>query len=289
MDNLGWCLQNESGQRDCLLVKDWIASIEGGQSPDKLTTLDKIVDGQIGGLGTALENVVGTTRGVPLFEFRDLSGIQAPRMEPFVTGAENAILSFHDRYKAPPQRKKSRRDIGSSYGKRQIAADCSITSPPTLTPTPTPAPSCSLQNEDPDQGINARGCVCGSTTLPLLTLTSVTDDAQSCSYTAIPTSGVPNPITIASTVYTTNCQACTLVGGIADTPTCTAIEGCTPTPTSSTPLPAPPTITPPPPTCSPGFYGTDTSCGDKCNGPKAKCECIEAGYLVFNNACTCTC
>lgn len=104
MDNLGWCLQNESGERGCLLVKDWIASIEGGQSPDKLTTLDQIIDGQIGGLGTVLENVVGTTRGVPLFEFRDLNGIQAPRMERFVSDAEKAVLSFHDQYKAPPHR-----------------------------------------------------------------------------------------------------------------------------------------------------------------------------------------
>lgn len=41
--------------------------------------------------------------------------------------------------------------------------------------------------------------------------------------------------------------------------------------------------------CSAGFYGTDTSCGGKCNGSGSKCQCIEAGYESFNNACTCTC
>lgn len=87
-------------------MKEWIASIEGGQSPDKLTTLDKIVDGQIGGLGTLLENVVGTNRGVPLFEFRDLNSVQASRMQGLVADAENAVLSFHDQYKGSPQRQK---------------------------------------------------------------------------------------------------------------------------------------------------------------------------------------
>ena len=72
------------------------------------------------------------------------------------------------------------------------------------------------------------GCICGSSTLPLLTVPSATDMAQSCSYTAIP-SNATNPITIQTESWTSNCQACTLVGGIADVPTCTAVSGCTPT------------------------------------------------------------
>jgi hypothetical protein len=100
-------------------------------------------------------------------------------------------------------------------------------------------PSCTLQNEDPDQGINARGCVCGSTTLPLLTVPHATAGSQSCSYTAIPSSQLFNPITIESQVYTANCYGCTLIGGIADTPSCatTPVNGCTPT------TPAVPTAT----------------------------------------------
>lgn len=43
-----------------------------------------------------------------------------------------------------------------------------------------------------------------------------------------------NPIAILTSTYTSACQACTLVGGIADTPTWTTIAGCaTPTPMSS--------------------------------------------------------
>ena len=96
-------------------------------------------------------------------------------------------------------------------------------------PSPTSKPlSCSLQNQDPDQGITARACVCGSTTLPLLTVKSATLDAQSCSYTALPSSKVSNPVTIATSTYTVGCQACTVVGGIADTPSCTSIKTCAP-------------------------------------------------------------
>ena len=106
-----------------------------------------------------------------------------------------------------------------------------ITTPPALPALlvrdDTATLSCSLQNEDPDQGINARGCVCGSTTLPLLTITSsVTNDAESCSYTALPTSSVDNPITVSTTTYTSRCHLCTLVAGIANEPDCTSIPKC---------------------------------------------------------------
>lgn len=60
------------GQTKTLKVSDWIKSIQDGESPDKLTTLDTVIDGQIGGLGKAMEYVLDTTREVPLFEFRRL-------------------------------------------------------------------------------------------------------------------------------------------------------------------------------------------------------------------------
>ena len=288
IDGLGWCLEDTStNERDCLLVKDWIASIESGPSPDKLTTIDQLIDGQIGGLNTALENVVGTTRAVPLFEFRDLDGIKASDFSPKVDLAEQEIIKYHNKYKTAPEQGKRKRNYGSVFGKRQAIANCSITA----APAPASTPSCSLQNQDPDQGITARGCVCDGTTLPLLTVASVTNDAQSCAYTTIPTSAVTNPITIESQTYTQNCQACTLVGGVADSPTCSPIAGCTPTSATTPPssTPPPPSTTPPAPVCSPGFYGTDTSCNNKCNGPKAQCQCTPAGYEIQLNACTCTC
>ncbi|SLM39732.1 hypothetical protein LPUS_10336 [Lasallia pustulata] len=276
MDGIGWCLKNtDTNDQDCLTVEDWMTSIASGSSPDKLTKLDGLIDGQIGGLGTALENIIDSTRAVPLFEFRNLAGVKAGKMQDAVSKAEQAVITYFNKYKTLPQRKMAKRQ-NDVYG-------CPTTSPPSST-TPTPTPSCTLQNEDPDQGIAGRGCICGSTTLPLLTVPSATDPAQSCAYTAIPTTNGTNPVSILSSTYTSACQACTLVGGIADTPMCTTIAGCA----TSTPTPAP-ASTSPPPTCSVGFYGTDTSCGGKCNGANAKCECIEAGYESFNEACTCTC
>lgn len=120
-------------------------------------------------------------------------------------------------------------ETGDTCDADPVWANSSTTSsPPTITTAP-PMPSCSLQNEDPDQGINTQGCICGSTTLPLLTVASPTDDAQSCAYTALPSSSVPNPIAVESQAWTSNCQACTLVGGIADAPSCTSVAGCQPT------------------------------------------------------------
>lgn len=281
MDGIGWCLKDSSkGDQNCLLVSDWIASIQSGPSPDKLTTLDKLIDGQIGDLGTRLENVVGTTRGVPIFEFRDLDGVIASKFQTITSNVESELQKLHQKYQSPPsKRRKVRRMMRN--GKRQSPSPC-----PTITPGPA-MPTCSLRNEDPDQGINAQGCICGSTTLPLLTVPSATHQDQSCSYTAFPTSSVPDPISIMSTTYTSNCQACTKTGGIADSPTCTTLTGCTPT--SATPPVTATTTLAPPPVCKAGFYGTDQNCGGVCNGPKSNCQCIEAGFLVLNNACTCTC
>lgn len=288
MDGIGWCLKDSiKNNQDCLLVSDWIASIQSGPSPDKLTTLDKLIDSSIGGLGTGVENVVGTTRGVPIFEFRNLNGVAASKFESTTTNVESELQKYHKKYQSPPtKRRKARRSMRN--GKRQAPSSC-----PTIT-SASSMPTCSLQEEDPDQGINTQGCICGSSTLPLLTVASATNQDQSCSYTAFPTSSVTNPISIMSTTYTSNCQACTQTGGIADSPTCTTVSGCTPTtailPVTSTAAPPPPSPSPPPPpVCKAGFYGTDTSCGGTCNGPTSNCQCIEAGYEAPNNSCTCKC
>lgn len=295
MDSIGWCLINEDNksEKGCITVEDWMTSIASGSAPDALTILDRQIDGQIGGLGTALENVMGTTRAVPLFEFRDLSGVSAGRMPNAVSNAENALINYHKTYTTPPQRKMAKRQT-DIYG-CPTAAAASSTTP---TPTPTPTPSCTLQNEDPDQGIFTQGCICGSTTLSLLNVTSATDPAQSCAYTALPTTTGVNPITILSSTYTSECQVCTLIGGIADTPTCSTITGCenptpppTPTPAWTSTTPAAPTL--PPPTCvADEIYESDPTCGGKCNGPTAKCECQD-GKGIFGlgnkNACICKC
>lgn len=52
---------------------------------------------------------------------------------------------------------------------------------------------CSLQREDLAQGITAPGCVCGSTTLPPLTVTTsvAADEASSCAYSDLTATAGP--------------------------------------------------------------------------------------------------
>ncbi|KAG8528553.1 uncharacterized protein KY384_006725 [Bacidia gigantensis] len=61
---------------------------------------------------------------------------------------------------------------------------------------------------------------------------TIADYHTSCGYTVLSTNTVANPITIETQTYTAGCSACTLVGGIADTPKCTSISGCTTTSTA---------------------------------------------------------
>ncbi|KAL1607616.1 hypothetical protein SLS60_002550 [Paraconiothyrium brasiliense] len=247
----------KEGVATTLSIKEWIEGIgSGSPTPDLLTTFDTQYDGSIGGLGTQVEkmfikkedlesippdqNAPGQKtppRIVPLFEFRDLVPQKTKDFETFMGDVDQAIQKLHLDFAKRPFKKVRRNDAGACQ--LSAATSPTTTSAPTTSPPMTPAPampSCSLQNEDPDQGINARGCVCGSTTLPLLTISDATDNSQSCSYTAMPTSSVANPVTIESQVYTVNCYLCTLIGGIADTPSCatTAVNGCTPTTTNPT-------------------------------------------------------
>src|SRR5579871_2910259 len=66
---------------------------------------------------------------------------------------------------------------------RMAESACSISKISSSPTTPLAStPSCSLQNPDPDQGILGQGCVCGSITLPPLTISSATDESQCCAY-----------------------------------------------------------------------------------------------------------
>lgn len=75
-----------SGKFDSCTVQEWINIIHDNTSPDRFTVLDKVLDGSIGGLGSALENVLNTQRAVPLFEFRNLA------MRERVEEAEQAVI-----------------------------------------------------------------------------------------------------------------------------------------------------------------------------------------------------
>ena len=154
MDGTGWCLRNtDTQERGCLTVPDWIESIENGPSPDKFTELDRLVDGQIGGLGEALENVVDTNRAVPLFEFRNLGGKKPNELEDSVTKAAGALIDYHNKHKNPPrERKLIKRFTQWLHQKRETDIyGCSITPAPSVATASTLL--CSVQRAQPGQGI----------------------------------------------------------------------------------------------------------------------------------------
>ncbi|KAL8827257.1 MAG: hypothetical protein Q9191_003292 [Dirinaria sp. TL-2023a] len=78
-----------------LLVREWMESIADGTVPDALTTFDEDVDSSIGGFKTALENVLGTHRPVPIFEFRKLDNIDTPDTVRFAKRIEENAVYLH--------------------------------------------------------------------------------------------------------------------------------------------------------------------------------------------------
>lgn len=237
----------ERGGDKCTM-KEWIDSIEANTSPHAISRVDQKVDGSVGRLRNRVEKILNTNRQVPIFEFRRLAGSQPAGFESRVKEIRGDIVTYHGQFANAARLMRRKPNAKYSHIRRDGATTACVASTGTTqgtTETPPPTtiapsmPSCSLQNMDPDAGILSRGCVCGSTTLPLLTITGATDASQSCSYTAMPSSSVTNPITVEHHTYTTNCYLCTLIGGIADNPSCgrTPVSGCTPT------TPATPTAT----------------------------------------------
>jgi hypothetical protein len=90
----------------------------------------------------------------------------------------------------------------------------------------TSMPSCTMQNEDPDQGINSAHCICEGTTLPLLTTTHITAATQSCEYSSIPTTGIITTKAHLGTATTNTkiCQVCTPVVNNEDE--CSIMKNC---------------------------------------------------------------
>lgn len=117
--------------------------------------------------------------------------------------------------------------------RRSGACAARISSMPAKTTSvaPTPAPSCYPQNEDSDQGINERGLWHKNTS---------TSDALFCYWHF--TELLVNSMAIQQgqqSNFNRNLvlyqqlsgMYCTLVGGLADTPTCTSVAKCIPTTT----------------------------------------------------------
>ncbi|OTA64293.1 hypothetical protein K449DRAFT_421652 [Hypoxylon sp. EC38] len=208
-------------------IKSWIQGIGSGTgNKDALSLFDEKIDGSIGGLGTATEKMFNSQRSVPLFEFRDLYELPTTsEFESFMAKADAAVQDLHKTYANAPQRKK--RDIPESC--YTDAATSSVTTSVPASITPAPTPSCELHNEDPDQGITHAFCVCDKS-VTLSVLPATTAQSESCAYKSIPSAtSARMTVTIPTQVWTSNCAACTLVGGIADAETCTSVTGCIPT------------------------------------------------------------
>ena len=77
-------------------IRNWMTSIADGTVPDALTTFDaEYIDASIGGFKTALEYVLGTTRPVPIFEFRRLDNIPTPETVSFAKRVDENVVYLH--------------------------------------------------------------------------------------------------------------------------------------------------------------------------------------------------
>ena len=96
-----------------------------------------------------------------------------------------------------------------------------------ITTASGPTPSCSMQDEDPDQGITSAYCVCDhSITLPLQSAPTTVVATESCHYQSIPTSAQITPAATLgpATTDTKHCQICTPVVNNEDS--CNTIPSC---------------------------------------------------------------
>lgn len=101
---------DDAGTPYPLLVTDWVKGIEAGDSPDGLTKLDRHIDGSIGNLATALENIPGTQKPCLYSNFANLLELKRtictaalawlkPHPLNITTGIKLTIpLWFHDKY-----------------------------------------------------------------------------------------------------------------------------------------------------------------------------------------------
>ena len=100
---------------------------------------------------------------------------------------------------------------GGTTGTVSVSGTGAVTTPATTTQTanitPAPTVSCSLQNEDPDHGINTDYCVCSGSTFPVLSVAATaTGPDASCAYTSLPSASTICP-TVNLSVITSNAGA----------------------------------------------------------------------------------
>lgn len=95
-----------------LKIEEWMDGLQYWDV-DKISELDKTIDGQIGGYGRKTEKLYSSSVSAPLFEFRDLStnGIILPRQ---LKAAEEAVVSFHRTFNSAPRKLRYRQAKSSS-------------------------------------------------------------------------------------------------------------------------------------------------------------------------------
>jgi len=119
-------------------VKDWMQSVQDGHSPDRLSEIDKIIDGSIGAFKDAFEHVLGTSCAVPLFEFRRLEPVKTGDIKNRVDEYEQAVMAYHTKYAKHPARfKRNQRDAKFSNIKGQDSTACAPKKSATATRPPS--------------------------------------------------------------------------------------------------------------------------------------------------------
>ena len=77
-------------------LKEWMDGLPKGE--DLLSYADEVIDGQIGGLKSAREELLNSKRLVPLFEFRDIGGVSSNRFQKVVDDIEDSLVTLHKKY-----------------------------------------------------------------------------------------------------------------------------------------------------------------------------------------------
>ncbi|PLB47919.1 hypothetical protein P170DRAFT_427091 [Aspergillus steynii IBT 23096] len=89
--------ETERPEEHRVRLKEWMNGLPRGQ--DILARGDAVIDGQVGGLKSAHEEVYrDSKRLVPLFEFRNLGSVQASGFKRLVEKIEDAVLDYHKRF-----------------------------------------------------------------------------------------------------------------------------------------------------------------------------------------------
>ncbi|KAI9825120.1 MAG: hypothetical protein M1832_001440 [Thelocarpon impressellum] len=103
-----WETQSEDHARGELDVETWLNELEDGK--DVLSAMDEqIFDGTIGALGSRMETTVESSKLCPIFEFRDLAGVNGDKFEEEFDKIDSYIVRMHQQHPTTPLRARDAR------------------------------------------------------------------------------------------------------------------------------------------------------------------------------------